>query len=350
MIKKIIIENYQSHKRTEIGLSKGINIFIGKSDSGKSAILRSVIWNKDNRPTGDVHMRRGEESFSCTIIAEKEIVRKRDKKFNGYIVDGEEYDAGKDVPIQVSKALNLSDINIQHQFDNHFLLTSTPGSIAEYLNTVVDLEVIDDAIDGINKKVRGLEKGKKLKENELGESQKALEGLSYLDTLVAAVEALEIVEESAAEDEDKLDGLINLNERLIAYKKVFDKEADYKVAIDYIDKLITLDDAVDDLESDKICIEDNHRNIKILEKKIKDENDYKQALEEIGDYEEKVQLLIKADDKFDAISLLNYNIIDYKSDLKDKKEEIAECEAEYSENDVGVCPFCGQEYCEEVAR
>ena len=53
MIKKLIIENYQSHKRTEIDFSDGVNAVIGRTDVGKSAIMRALIWVMRNRPLGD---------------------------------------------------------------------------------------------------------------------------------------------------------------------------------------------------------------------------------------------------------------------------------------------------------
>ena len=44
MIDKIKIENIQSHKNTELNLSNGINVIVGSSNNGKSAILRALYW------------------------------------------------------------------------------------------------------------------------------------------------------------------------------------------------------------------------------------------------------------------------------------------------------------------
>jgi len=49
MLKKISIQNFQSHKKTELDLVDGINVIYGLSQSGKSAILRALNWIIFNR-------------------------------------------------------------------------------------------------------------------------------------------------------------------------------------------------------------------------------------------------------------------------------------------------------------
>jgi ABC-type transporter Mla maintaining outer membrane lipid asymmetry ATPase subunit MlaF len=51
-IKKLIIENFQSHKYTEVDFSEGFNIIFGPSDYGKSAIIRALRWVLYNEPGG----------------------------------------------------------------------------------------------------------------------------------------------------------------------------------------------------------------------------------------------------------------------------------------------------------
>ena len=52
MIKKIKIENFQSHRDTELEFSKGVNVITGLSNSGKTAIIRAFQLLKNNRPLG----------------------------------------------------------------------------------------------------------------------------------------------------------------------------------------------------------------------------------------------------------------------------------------------------------
>jgi exonuclease SbcC len=47
MIKEIFIQNYLSHKRTSLKLHEGVNVFIGLSDNGKSAIIKAIKEEQD---------------------------------------------------------------------------------------------------------------------------------------------------------------------------------------------------------------------------------------------------------------------------------------------------------------
>ena len=53
MIKQINIKNFQSHKSTQLKLDPGVNVIVGSSDSGKTAIIRAYLWVVDNRPLGN---------------------------------------------------------------------------------------------------------------------------------------------------------------------------------------------------------------------------------------------------------------------------------------------------------
>jgi exonuclease SbcC len=52
MITQLNITNFQSHVKSVLKLSPGINVICGPSDSGKSAIIRGLRWVIENQPTG----------------------------------------------------------------------------------------------------------------------------------------------------------------------------------------------------------------------------------------------------------------------------------------------------------
>lgn len=43
-ITNLLIENFQSHSRSEFDFGKGLTVIIGPSDNGKSAVLRAMRW------------------------------------------------------------------------------------------------------------------------------------------------------------------------------------------------------------------------------------------------------------------------------------------------------------------
>ncbi|MBQ3436918.1 MAG: SMC family ATPase, partial [Fusobacterium sp.] len=73
IIKKIRLENYRSHKNTEIELSSGINLILGENGKGKSSILEAVsrlIFNISDRTglkIGKDFIKYGENSAKVEI-------------------------------------------------------------------------------------------------------------------------------------------------------------------------------------------------------------------------------------------------------------------------------------------
>lgn len=252
MIESLSISNFLSHKETTIEFSEGVNIIIGPTDSGKSALIKALKWLITNRPLGD-GMRSswgGDTSVSIqitTIDAEQfvddavNITRIKDKISNSYIVGGSRFNAIKgDIPAEVSQYLNLSEINLQTQFDSHFLLGKSSGEVAQYFNKVAHLDRIDTALQNIQRWTKEVQKkieyntealnGAKMRLNAygcLGSIESTLISLEEKenrrerlykdkDTLLKLVKSIRAVEEELKEGEflseldDKITGLLKL--------------------------------------------------------------------------------------------------------------------------------------------
>jgi len=85
-IKKIVLRNFQSHSYTSIELSPKINIFLGKGNRGKSAIIRALKWVFFNEPQGTGFIKKGETFASCSVTLDNDytIIRERGDKINRY--------------------------------------------------------------------------------------------------------------------------------------------------------------------------------------------------------------------------------------------------------------------------
>lgn len=346
MIEKVIVRNYQSHKKTAIDLSPGINIFTGMSDSGKSAFIRAMRWVYSNRPLGDGNMSRWADAFSCSIFTKEgiKITRKRNNKFNGYLVGEEKYDGmSADVPEQVVKALNMNDMNFQHQFDNHFLLSSTPGAIAEYLNTVVDLQVIDNSIAKVNKKVREIERAIKDKEAKVKKLEESIEDLKYLDDaeeLMAGLNKLKKIVERDSEKADELEKLVT-NIKDLSY--LLKNEKDYETGLLHLDSLLELVKQTDRLEERHDDILNLVESCDESQELLDDRCDYSEALLTIEVAEdlqkcsnEYTERLNSIEELYNEIQSLDKHIEHINLGLKTLQDKL-------NEYDIDVCPFCGQE-------
>jgi AAA15 family ATPase/GTPase len=170
ILERATISNYQSHKKTVLDLHHGVNVVIGLTDCGKSALFRALQWPITNR-NGDKGFRSkwgGKTDVELKFSDGKEISRvqqDKDPKNAYYLFDpingvDEEYSALKtlatpnNIPEDITQALNMSDINIQSQFDPPYLLTVSSGEVAKTLNKVANLEDIDTSISNIQKQVR----------------------------------------------------------------------------------------------------------------------------------------------------------------------------------------------------
>jgi AAA15 family ATPase/GTPase len=55
MIKSLEIKNVLSHKDAKLEFCPGVNVIVGPSDHGKSALFHAFNWGAFNRPTGEAH-------------------------------------------------------------------------------------------------------------------------------------------------------------------------------------------------------------------------------------------------------------------------------------------------------
>jgi DNA repair protein SbcC/Rad50 len=150
MIKQLNIQNFQSHKDTSLAFDSGVNVITGKSDSGKTAIiraLRKLIWN---RPGGESFCSHWGGDTEIRLYADPDYVSRTVGKDNRYQLNETKFSAfGQSVPEEIIKALNINEVNLQMQFDQPFLITETPGAVAQHFNQVAHLEKIDQSIKQI---------------------------------------------------------------------------------------------------------------------------------------------------------------------------------------------------------
>ena len=100
MIKSFSLKNFQSHKNSLITLNRGVNVIIGDSDSGKSSIARAFRAVVENRPSGDEFVSNWGGRMELVLETDEATVsRIRDKGYNAYLLDNQEFVAFKtDVP------------------------------------------------------------------------------------------------------------------------------------------------------------------------------------------------------------------------------------------------------------
>jgi len=182
-IKSITLKNFQAHKEAVIVLSPGVTTIVGATDKGKSAILRAVRWVALNDIPGNEFIREGAKKTEVTleIVAGKQsftVVRTKAKEGPGntYTIGEKEFKAvGQGVPSDISNLLQLNEINFQAQLDSPFWFCETGGGISRKLNSVIDLSVIDTALEKAGAGVRQATERRSICEARLRETAEQLE-------------------------------------------------------------------------------------------------------------------------------------------------------------------------------
>lgn len=197
MLRYIDLVNFQSHEETHIDFVSGINAIIGKSNSGKTAILRGFDLVFRNRPVGIGYVsywnrdKKGNPKdptyVGLGLDNNWEITRNRERDFNGYRInqDGilvlELGAVDSDVPQEIHDRLNMTDVNYQRQLDSHFLLSSTNGEVARFFNKIIRLDMIDRILSASESKRKYYKQEIEKKKQLVVDYEAQLVGFAWID-------------------------------------------------------------------------------------------------------------------------------------------------------------------------
>jgi len=299
MISNLNIKNFQSHENTNLSFHKNINVIVGKSDSGKTAIIRALNWLLKNRPAGDSFIQFNKDKIIVELkINDNKIKKIKSKKENKYIIDKKTYKAfGADVPDDVNNITLFNPINIQYQLDPPFLLSKSPGEISKYINKIIKFDVIDEALFDAEKMKREYKNEEKILKEQVEDYTNKMNNLNWLEKAIKEFNKLNIKYNNYLKEEDKNKKFFNT---IISLKNI-DEE------IKEINKILKIKNKVDILFKDA----DNH-------KKQKKKNE-----------------------------ILNNMIINIKSvqeSIDKKTNKIKNLKNKLDEIMPNICPLCGNKY------
>jgi len=145
MINRLTIKGFQSHNDTEIKLSSGVNVLVGNTNAGKSAVLRALQWIVFNRPSGTRFVNAGVGECFVEVETDRGTARRCRTPFNGYQIGGTDYKTvGTTVPEELKDVIKLDELNFQTQLRGQFFLVlDTPGKISRTVSELLGFEVVD---------------------------------------------------------------------------------------------------------------------------------------------------------------------------------------------------------------
>lgn len=228
MFEYLKVTNHQGHRETLLEFSKGVNVIFGLSLSGKTSLLRSMGLIIYNRPSGcKFYSNFATNSGSTTIelkpvgklpiILEKMVKRKKDKTKE---LDSTTYKYGSDtftgvareVPDTIKNVFNISELNIQKQFDGPFLILSSAGEFAKTINRVTKLDKVDDWVRDFTKKINLTKNEVEWLEKQSKEIEQELSKYVDFDNLAVAINEFNQISSELKKTESnyaRIDGLLN---------------------------------------------------------------------------------------------------------------------------------------------
>lgn len=285
-IKQVILKNFQSHKNSTITFNNRLNVIVGPSDSGKTAILRGIRWALYNEPVGDYFIREGEKECSVTIVFSNYTTIKRYRSKNKniyYLYDKDNIETkfegfGTTVPQEIidkvgikkieldndiSKAINFSD-----QLEGAFLLSERGAVRANSIGRLVGVNIIDDSLRETLRDIRNLSGNKRYIDNNIIELEKELKEYDYLEQLQIQIENIEDLKNEIYQKEQlKLKYSNILNKILIINKEknkmnIYTQALNNVSTVDNIVKYINLN-----IDKYKNLNEQNRRFLRVAQDK-----------------------------------------------------------------------------------
>lgn len=297
MINSLTIKNFQSWKKAVFRFHKEVNVIVGETDAGKSAIIKALRLVINNKPSGDEFISYWDSSTQVKAKVGRKIAKRVKGNKNLYYINKNKFKSfGQSVPEQVSKLFNISNVNIQHQLDMPFLLSESPGEVARYFNKIVNLDIIDRSLKNASDRIRKETRELSTKKDQRDSLKKSLKKYDWL-----------------VDAEDKLRKLEQTQRSINKINKQIDK----------ISTLIT------DIEELKL---DRTKFARLIKAKPKVYKLIKLA-EEID----------KKSSRYDELSELIESIEETGKHIKAKTKEKGRLEKKFNKLMPDICPLCEQE-------
>lgn len=348
MVEKLTIKNFQSHERSVLNFHPGVNVIVGPSDSGKSAILRALHWLIYNRPSGEA-FRRIDSGITKVIGKFDDFIlsRIRSDSSNDYLLkvgkSRERFSSfGVAVPEMIREILRMDDVNFQGQFHPPFMLSSSAGEVARELNRIANIDVIDTGFKNIISMVRRTESTITSLNDQKKEQEEELIKYKGIQKLSKRIARLIKLNRSMIKKEEEIEEIKRKALRLVTIKKKLKKHK----------KLVTLESQIISLSEDHdnlISISIEISKIFMLIKRLKSSKRQLDKNKKITELHKKVETLSKLSDdkesiesKIDSLRSIVKKLVSIDQEISEQEYIIEDLHSQLDEAYPDICPLCNQ--------
>ena len=357
------LTNYQSWQGpVRFDLSPGVNVFVGESDHGKSAAaIRSLLWVNNNRPLSDSKYRSwstekktkkgnitydGETRVDIKLSDCPDIISryKQNSNVNCYSIGSQVLNApGKAVPEQITKLLNLQDVNIHRQGQGDFFISLSDPDKARYLNNLVNLDIIARTQSNINGQITSETTAIKHANATIEEKTEDLTNYTWLDNAESQLQSLETINAKLTKNRDDIRYLVTTLDSIDGIQQEIAAQGAITGAKEEIDRLYALSETV---ALNRLSLDELQDLINQIKETQDDINAWDKMLSAKSDIDTLIELKERYDNSADQEESL-IAILD-SIDAVDKEIEAAELELAEAHEDLDLnypneCPLCGAE-------
>jgi DNA repair exonuclease SbcCD ATPase subunit len=351
MIKRMILKNFQIHRKLILDFDEKLNIIQGANDSGKSSIIRALFWTFYNSPSGDWMRRIDKKGKMKTcivkIIFSDGVVIKRIKgeKINRYSINEQNFDNfGYDVPDEVKRAIGIFPFKtLKEEFNPHvsmqdekgFLIHESSTTRASVLDTLTGVSSLRKGIKSFNSEQQELKRNLLDLNQEKKELDDSLSRLANIDSIALKIKELE--------DKDKI--ISELKNRKEGLSKIKDRIQKFRLLLKNKEKVFNLEKSIKDYLASIILHNEKKKKLTCLcDIKVKLERNRRKIIK-IPSVKELGLLILSIKDIINQISTLQ----GYRDSLVQKREKIEESDTEIVSMkrkledlkiEIGVCPLC----------
>jgi exonuclease SbcC len=346
MIKSVRIKNYQSHADTELEFHPGVNVLVGSSDSGKSAIFRAMAWVMTNRPLGNAFCRWGTKKtrVELTIDSDTTIGRTKSKSENNYLFQGRELLAGTEVPEDIQRTLKIDPvINIQQQISAPFLLSSSPGEVAAFFNDIAGLSDIDCSIKNLKGWQAGHIRVIKRLDLDIEKQQAQVDEMKYLDQAERDLEALEQKQSELKQiqvDYKQIKDLLHKHSRC---SETLDEVSVKANAVGTVNKLVQKTKDLDTLRQKAESLAKTIQWYEMSRRAMLELESRAEAVDQLSTIGDKMDKLVKIRDQITGLKKTWKNWTSTDAAFRTKQTEVERLRNKISDMMPEVCPLCEQE-------
>lgn len=353
MLNKLIIKNYKCWVgKTTIEFSKCVNVIVGISSSGKSAIISSFKLLTKNKPNGFKYLSNSVDKNESVFVkgvfdnGSLSLTKNKDPKKNKYNIRNENHKLslesfGQSLPEEVESFVNMNYLNYSGQFDDPFLISDSRTAFSKTINKIIGIEKVDKQLSLLATRINKSNKIIKSNNKTIEEKENKLKKYKDIDKVEKYIDKIYSLREKIKSQKEKIESIVSNVEKYNELKESIKKDFD----IDEVQKCINKIKNIKEIKQDLlISIDHLYKYIKLKKDECRDSININLYELKIKLNKERVEINKKLELLQDLKNRNNFSIT-YERQIEEAKDKLKKYLL-----DMKKCPICYSNIDEKIAE